>query len=538
MYISKIRIHNFKCITDLTLDLERIRGFWEIKGHVGSGKTTIGEAIIFSLFGSTVDSKSNVSLLKWGENHCEVEMWCHSNGYELNIIRHLNSVGQSPLYAYANGQRIISSSKRELQQQLEDTYYDVSKLMLETLCIISFNTFKSLSTMNTYETNRFLDQVFGMKLISEYIDKCNIYSKSLQNKLYESNIQLTAIHNQIHEYQEWLKEDHLDNMELDSLKHDLEEVRRNISSLDAQSAELKHELDTKSTPKKNMLNDINSRSKQLRKAIDSFRNGVCPTCGHPIDHHTIDQYDKDLEDLSKQYLEVKNELGVITDDYNSRYQSINSDLAKLKSRELDIHKRISRTEVYESQRSRFTSHIDKLDSDYKQLENGIGVIKDKSNAVSDLKRVLQSDIRQCIIESIIPRLNENLIKYMVELGQPYIVEFNNTFECIIRNPSIGENHIPITSLSTGQLKIVDMAIILSILDTMLSSINFNVIFLDELLSNMHEELRGRMCELLKREIVQDRTVFIITHTTIKQDIIDGSILVDYECDGSQYTIQC
>lgn len=538
MHISKIRIHNFKCIVDLTLDLEKVHGFWEIKGHVGSGKTTIGEAIIFGLFGSTANSKSNTSLLKWGEKHCEVEIWCHSNEYELNIIRQLNSVGQSPLYAYANGQRIISSSKRELQQQLEDTYYDVSKLMLETLCIISFNTFKSLSTMNTYETNRFLDQVFGMKLISEYIDKCNMYSKNMQSKLYESTVQLTAIHNQIREYQEYLKEDHLDNAELGSLKHELEEVRHNIFSLEAQLVELKHELNAKSTPKKNMLNDISNRSKQLRKVISSFRSGACPTCGHPIDHHTIDQYDKDIEDLSRQYLEIKNELGVITNDYNQRYQSINNNLSNLKSRELDIHKRISKVEVYESQRSRLTSHIDKLDNDYKQLENSISIIRDKSNAVGDLKRILQSDVRQHIIESIIPHLNENLIKYMVELEQPYIVEFNNTFECVIRNPSIGENHIPITSLSTGQLKIVDMAIILSILDTMLSSINFNVIFLDELLSNMHEELRDRMCELLKREIVQDRAVFIITHTTIKQDIIDGSILVDYEHDGSQYTIRC
>ena len=63
MYIDKIRIENFKSIYDpLELDFNNIKGLWKINGDVGSGKTTIGEAVIFGLFGS-IKGKNNADLI-------------------------------------------------------------------------------------------------------------------------------------------------------------------------------------------------------------------------------------------------------------------------------------------------------------------------------------------------------------------------------------------------------------------------------------------------------------------------------------------
>ena len=46
MKIHKIKIEKFKSIYDpLEIDFQQVKGFWQISGPVGSGKTTIGEAI-------------------------------------------------------------------------------------------------------------------------------------------------------------------------------------------------------------------------------------------------------------------------------------------------------------------------------------------------------------------------------------------------------------------------------------------------------------------------------------------------------------
>ena len=53
MYIKKIKIEKFKSFYEpFELDFEQVKGLWKVSGSVGSGKTSIGEAILFSLFGT------------------------------------------------------------------------------------------------------------------------------------------------------------------------------------------------------------------------------------------------------------------------------------------------------------------------------------------------------------------------------------------------------------------------------------------------------------------------------------------------------
>ena len=46
MHIQKIRIERFKSFYEpYELDFNKVKGLWKVEGSVGSGKTTIGEAI-------------------------------------------------------------------------------------------------------------------------------------------------------------------------------------------------------------------------------------------------------------------------------------------------------------------------------------------------------------------------------------------------------------------------------------------------------------------------------------------------------------
>ena len=103
MNIQKIKIENFKSIYEpLELDFNDIKGFWKISGSVGAGKTTIGEAIIFGLFG-TVGGKNNSDLISWGKKHGLIEIWLTTKGRNLYIKRELNAYGQSPIYVEVDG---------------------------------------------------------------------------------------------------------------------------------------------------------------------------------------------------------------------------------------------------------------------------------------------------------------------------------------------------------------------------------------------------------------------------------------------------
>ena len=115
MNIQKIKIENFKSFYEqYELDFEQIKGLWKISGSVGSGKTTIGEAILFGLFG-TISGKNIGDLVSWGRKNATVEIWCKSNGRNIYIKRIIYAAGSSTIYAEIDGEELIFTNKRKIQ---------------------------------------------------------------------------------------------------------------------------------------------------------------------------------------------------------------------------------------------------------------------------------------------------------------------------------------------------------------------------------------------------------------------------------------
>jgi ABC-type multidrug transport system ATPase subunit len=120
--------------------------------------------------------------------------------------------------------------------------------------------------------------------------------------------------------------------------------------------------------------------------------------------------------------------------------------------------------------------------------------------------------------------------YAQQLHQPYIVKFDNQFKCSVSLCGFVED-VPISSLSTGQLKTVDMMIILGVLGTIIGTASTNVIFLDELFSNLDGYLRNDMCSVLKKFIKPNDTMFIISHQDLDDRWFDGTIKLKHEKKG-------
>ena len=162
--------------------------------------------------------------------------------------------------------------------------------------------------------------------------------------------------------------------------------------------------------------------------------------------------------------------------------------------------------------------------------------KDYDNCLADsmswerLQNILTSDVRAKILESFIPALNKNIMKYAQELHQPYIVSFDNSFKCSVSLCGYADN-IPLSSLSTGQLKTVDMMIILGVLGTVIGSSSANVIFLDELFSNLDGGLRNDMCSVLHNFISANDTMFVISHQDLDERYFNGTLKLHIDHKG-------
>jgi len=97
--------------------------------------------------------------------------------------------------------------------------------------------------------------------------------------------------------------------------------------------------------------------------------------------------------------------------------------------------------------------------------------------------------------------------------------------------------VPVSMLSTGQKKVLDMVIILSVLTVLMNKINFNICFCDELLSNMDQDLRDRMCELLKSNLRPGQSMFLLCHAPLNKEYMDGTVTVELQDGESVYTFE-
>ena len=165
MKINKIKLTNFKSIYGTQeFDFNELQGMVKLSGPIGSGKTTLLEGILFGLYGNIKDHK-NLNLIAWNAKDYKVELWLTSGKHDIYIMRQC----YSEMEATIDGKPLQAPSKNDYQKILEE-YYDVPKMAIERMCIISFNQFMSLAQMNPFQTKCFLDDVFGFKTFTQYND--------------------------------------------------------------------------------------------------------------------------------------------------------------------------------------------------------------------------------------------------------------------------------------------------------------------------------------------------------------------------------
>ena len=511
MYINKIKILNFKSIYDpLELDFTLNNGFWKISGAVGAGKTTIGEAIIFGLFGS-INGKNNKDLISWGEKHCLIEVWCESKGKQLYIYRENNSYGQSALNVYADGEEIIFTNKRDAQQQLETEYFDVSRATMELLCIISFNNFKSIATLGEKDTRKFIDQVLGFSKLTELIEYCKEFKKENYKDILSTQTNIARIEAQIEKIK------YLSNEE--RISGDISQINLEIKNHETQIDSIKSSFGNIINDLRDSLNSLNQQlttivtlGKQKAKEISS------------IDQSQLDIKKQEREILLQQHSQINAQIGSLSSQISTKTDEMNKSIDEIKTLIRTQKNQLIRLEEQEKRLSINLGEIEVLEKELVKVGELLKQYTKEDKEWEQLFLILSNDVRSNILSSFLPIFNENIKRYSAKLHLPYEINFDSKFKCLISVMGCADP-IPISSLSTGQLKIVDMVVILGLLGTIVGSSSTNIMFLDELFSNLDISLRNDMCILLKNSIKPGNTIFIISHQDIPEELLDGEISI-------------
>lgn len=541
MIIKNVRIKNFKSLYgEHTFDFEKLTGLVKLSGAIGSGKTSLGEALIYGLYGN-VKGQNIRELVSWNCRECEVEMNIISKEKEINILRN----NREPLIIKVNGNTLSASNKRDTQQILEEELLDIPKLAMVKMCIISFNQFNSLASMNPHETKQFLDDVFGFKLFTTYNNEIINEKKDVQNE----NIKLQALYDESLQQIEHFKSKQLlqtnelmTSINIDELKEKRAKLVDNGIQL-KKSKEAKvierdnkiKEIDDNIKSIQNKMTEIMTLGKQAKKHYNDFKSGICPMCGQTIDETHINNYKNLYDNYINEYKEVEKtkqqkELNKkeLIQEYIPIIQKYDTDMEILRKEIGNIDMEIS---SYNNSLQIINENFDNIINDYIEKSNNIKKQLDESNIEiqewTEMNELFTKTLRYKLLDTLIPNINKSIQFFINKLEQNYKVEFDQEFKAHIFVDSFSKE-ISYNNLSTGQKKNLDLAIIFGILHNIIVNVDCNILFLDELFSNMDVNARNIMLNLLNEQMDNNKTIFIINHAEMNDDYFKHKIRVKLE----------
>lgn len=524
MRLHNIRIRDFKSLYgDNYFDFDTLDGLVKLSGAIGSGKTSLGEAIIWGLFG-TIKKINNTHLIAWNTKACEIEINLESKGHNINILRNI----KENLQIHVDGKLLIASNKRDTQQILEEEYFDVPKLTVIKMCVISFNEFNSIAAMNPGETKQFLDNVFGFKTFTEYNEQSVVEKKEEVRQQTELNAIYTETENQmqylINKKSEQQKE--LSNsIDIDKLTEDRAIYVDKGKALKDKFNELTAEYKQKDSDMYNKMVELSTLGKVAKNNYNTFKSGKCPTCGHEVDNDKIEEYKSTMLKYAASYKDIDAARIQLKNEYQPKIDELNKEMSELRTLISDIDTKIK---IHENNKRLINENYDALINEYKEKLVSIKSKIDKSdieigewNEIGDL---FAKTLRYNLLDTLIPNINSSIQYYMNKLDQNYSVEFDKEFKPHIYIDGY-QKEISYNSLSTGQRKTLDMAVIFGVLQNIIANVNFNVFFLDELFSNLDSDSRNTMLDLLNSTLAKDRSIFVINHAEMNDDYFKHKIRV-------------
>ena len=145
-------------------------------------------------------------------------------------------------------------------------------------------------------------------------------------------------------------------------------------------------------------------------------------------------------------------------------------------------------------------------------------------------------VKKKILESYLPTLNKEIEFTLRELHFPYNLSFNSDFEPYMTHLGI---EISVNTLSTGEKKRVDLAVLVSIIRMLKRKYpGLNIFMLDEVLSSIDGDGIYDIIGLLKKITIEmGLNIFIINFSPLPIEQFDYRIEISKNAGFSDLTIE-
>ena len=520
-----------------------------IIGSNGAGKSTILDALTFSLFGKPFRKINKPQLINsTNEKDCVVEVqftigntdWVVVRGIKPNVFTIFRDGNALDQHASANDQ----------QKWFEQNVLKMNYKSFTQIVILGSSTFVPFMQLTANNRREVIEDLLDIRIFSTM----NMVIKEKIRKLRENikvlDLKKESFNDKVNMQKNFI--DELENRGKDNIKQKETKIQELLieennlmndnSYIEEDVFKLNKELeDVMGSTEKlrklgNLKGKISNKVATITKEHKFFtQNTVCPTCTQSIEetfrinkindaqnkakelqsgYQELEEAIKKEEDRERQFITLSQETTKLTHGISQNNIKISGCQRQIRDLESEIQRIADQLANTNTEHEKLESFENKLNEIYEE----IGKLKNESEYHEFLFSLLKDGgVKAKIIKKYLPLINQQVNRYL-QMMDFYInftldEEFNETVQSPIHED------FSYASFSEGEKMRIDLALLFTWREVarMKNSVNTNLLIMDEVFDSSLDGFGTEEFLKIIQYVIKDANIFVISHKAWLED---------------------
>jgi len=541
-----------------TFELSDEGGLWMVLGKNGHGKSFVVNLPKILYYGKLdkfkkEDIANRINKHGWVKGEIET-----SPGTFVTIERNI-SPADLKVYKYMQGEEpnedndIGKAGIKNYQDYIDLEVTGLPYHIFSNIISLSVNDFKSFISMTPSDKRIIIDKLFAMEIINRMNDlvKKDLREAKINIDLYDREIvslqnAIKGAQKELEKLKKTVAEDNTKRLE--AIREKMLEYKPKLEDAYKKQKSYQDKQDEIRVAQKQFLEQkskLQSSIKEINKKIGLYQQDKCPTCETPFNDKRFELVRGELDETIKKKQADLNVLLSGESKYDEALKKIQETLSKINEYIVQVRTAFSTLQKEFNQLKgdkpqefqSIENIISKNSETIQKKETEKTVLDDKYKYMAILSDLYSDNgVKKRILESYLPTLNKEIEFTLQELHFPYELKFNSDFEPKLNHLGIEVN---VETLSTGEKKRVDLAVLISIIRMLKRKYpSLNIFMLDEVLSSIDGDGIYDIIGLLRntaKELMMN--IFIINHSPLPVEYFSYRVEIQKNAGFSDMTVE-
>ena len=520
-----------------------------IVGGNGAGKSTVLDALTFSLFGKPFRKVNKGQLVNSvNEKDTKVEIEFNINKTEYRVLR---GIKPNIFEIYKDGKKLNEDcSANDQQKSLETQILKLNYKSFTQIVILGSASFVPFMQLSSPHRREVIEDLLDIRVFSSMSDILKEKIKASKDNLRVLELKKESVGDKIVMQKQFIR-----SIE-ESGENDIRKKQQSIATCEEESSNYQKRIEdliTQVSSKEKEVEQYISSSNTIKK-LSSFKtkiqtkkqtsnehlslfqkNTVCPTCTqeieesfrvNKIDHlqQVLSKYQDNLSEIEsaileeekreQKFFELQKEITTLQNETSQLNIRVSNSNKLRKDLEKEIQSITDKLENRTSENVKLTEYKDTLKEILKDLEK----VKEEFEYFQQSNVLLKDDgVKSGIIRKYLPLINKQVNDYLQRMD--FFINFTLDEEFNERIQTPIHEKFSYSSFSEGEKMRIDLALLFTWREVarLKNSVSTNLLILDEVFDSSLDGFGTDEFLKIVRYVIKDANVFIISH---KNELLD------------------